>query len=47
MRTKDEREMLKATKEKKAKTEKSKGNGSYSERLRSNRFCCAFKLGFV
>ena len=47
MKTKDEREMLKTTKEKKAKTEKSKGNGSYSERLRSNRFCCAFKLGFV
>ena len=43
----DDREMQKTTKEKQTKTERSKGNGSYSERLRANWFCCTFKLGFV
>ena len=47
MKTIDDREMQKTTKEKQAKTERSKGNGSYSERLRANSFCCTFKLGFV
>ena len=35
MKTIDEREMQKATKEKQAKTERSKGNRSYSERVRA------------
>ena len=32
---------------KKANTEKNKGNKSYSESVRAKWFCCAFKLGFV
>ena len=47
MKTIDEREMQKATKEKQTKTERSKGNRSYSERVRAKWFCCAFKLGFL
>ena len=47
MKTIDEREMQKTTKEKQTKTEKSKGNRSYSERVRAKWFCCAFKLGFL
>ena len=47
MKTIDEREMKKTTKEKQKKAERSKGNGSYSERVRSKWFCCAFKLGFL
>ena len=35
MKTMDEREMQKAKKEKQAKTESSKGNRSYSERVRA------------
>ena len=35
MKTIDEREMPKTTKEKQAKTERSKGNRSYSERVRA------------
>ena len=35
MKTIDEREMQKSTKEKQAKTERSKGNRSYSERVRA------------
>ena len=42
----DEREMQKTAKEKQTKTERSKGNKSYSERVRGKCFCCAFKLGF-
>ena len=34
-------------KKKKAKTEKNKGNESYSERVRANWFCCVFNLGFL
>ena len=34
MKTVDEREIQKTTKEKQAKTEKHKGNRSYSERVR-------------
>ena len=47
MKTIDEREMQKTTKEKQTKTERSKGNRSYSERVRVKWFCCAFKLGFL
>ena len=32
---------------KKTNTEKNKGDRSYSERVRSKWFCCAFKLGFL
>ena len=46
MKTIDEREIQNTTKEKQAKTEKSKGNRNYSERGRA-RYCCAFKLGFI
>ena len=35
MKTKDEREMQKTTTEKQTKTERSKGNRSYSERMRA------------
>ena len=31
----------------KKKIEKKKGSKSYSERVRANWFCCAFKLGFL
>ena len=47
MKTTDEREMQRTTKEKQTKTETSKENRSYSERLRATWFCCAFKLGFL
>ena len=48
MKTIDEREMQKnKIKEKQIKTERSKGNRSYSERVRAKWFCCAFKLGFL
>ena len=47
MKTIDEREMQKATKEKQTKAERSKGNRSYKERVRAKWFCCAFKLGFL
>ena len=39
--------MQETTKEKQVKTERSKGNRSYSERVRTKWFCCAFKLGFL
>ena len=35
MKTKDERQMQKTTKEKQTKAESSKGNRSYSERMRA------------
>ena len=47
MKTIDEREMQKTTKEKQTKTERSKGNRSYSERVKGKLFCCASKLGFL
>ena len=47
MKTIDVREMQKTTKGKQKKTERSKGNRSYSERVRAKWFCCAFKLGFL
>ena len=43
MKTIDKWEMQKTTKEKQTKTEKNKGNRSYSERVRAKWFCCAFK----
>ena len=43
----DEREIQKTAKEKQTKAETSKGNKSYSERVRAKWFCCAFKLGFL
>ena len=47
MKTTDEREMQKTTKEKQTKAEMSKGNRSYRETVRAKWFCCAFKLGFL
>ena len=47
MKTIDEREMQKTTKEKQTKTGRSQGNRSYSERGRAKRFCCEFMLGFL
>ena len=46
VKTIDERELQK-TKEKQTNTERSKGNRSYSERVRAKSFCCAVKLGFL
>ena len=34
------------TTKKQTKTEKSKGDRNYSERVRAKWFCCAFKVGF-
>ena len=34
-------------KHRKKKTEKNKGDKSYSERVRAKGFCCTFKLGFL
>ena len=47
MKTIDEGEMQKPTKEKQTKTERSKRNKSCSERVRAKWFCCAFKLDFL
>ena len=47
MKTTHQREMQKATKEKQTKTERSKRNRSYSERVRAKWFCFSFKLGFL
>ena len=38
---------MKEKRRKKTKTEKNKGDKSYSERVRAKWFCCAFKLGFL
>ena len=46
-KTIDQRELQKTRTEKQAKKERSKGNRSYSERVRAKWFCCAFKLGFL
>ena len=46
MKTIDEGDLQKTTKEKQTKTERSKGNRRYSERLRAKWFCLVFKLGF-
>ena len=37
-------ENCKKIKEKQTKTERSKGNRSYSERVKAKLFCCAFKF---
>ena len=47
MKTVDEREMQKTSKEKQTKRERSNGNRSYSQRLRPKWFCFAFKLNFL
>ena len=47
MKTIDDRDLQKTTKEKETKTERSKGNRTYSKRVRAKLFCCAFKLGFL
>ena len=47
MKTIDERELQNTTKEKQRKTERSKRNRTYSERVRAKWFYCAFKLGFL
>ena len=47
MRAVGEIEMQKTTEEKQTKTKRSKGNKSYSERVRAKWFCWAFKLGFL
>ena len=44
MKTINEREMQKTTKEK--QTERIKVNKSYSESVRAKLFCCPFELGF-
>ena len=46
-KTIDEREFPKKTKGKQIKTERSKGNASYSERVRAKWLCWEFKLGFL
>ena len=50
MRTIDEREKQKTkatTTKKKTRTERSKRNRSYIERVRAKWFCCTFQLGFL
>ena len=47
MKTIDEKEMQKTTKEEQTKAERSKESRSYSERMRAKCFCCEFKLGFL
>ena len=47
MKTIDETELQKTAKEKQTKTEGSKGNRTYSERVRAKSFCFAFRLGFL
>ena len=47
MKTIYERELQKTAKEKQTKTERSKRNRSYTERMRGKWFCYAFKLGFL
>ena len=44
MKTIDERGMQKSTKEKQTKTERSKENRNYSERVRAKWFCCALRF---
>ena len=47
MKTIDEGEMQKTTKNNQTKTERSRGNRSYSERVRAKWSCCVFKSGFL
>ena len=39
--------MEKTTKETQTRTERSKENKNYSERMRAKEFCCTFKLDFL
>ena len=39
--------MKEKRRKKETKTEKNKGDKSYSERVRAKWFCCTFKLGFL
>ena len=47
MKTTNQKERQKAIEEKQTKSKSSKGNRSYSERVRSKWFCSTFKLGFL
>ena len=47
MKTIDDSDLQKTTKEKETKTERSKENRTYSKRVRAKLFGCAFKLGFL
>ena len=47
MKTIDEREMKRKTKEKQTKTKRSKGKRSFSGRVGAKWFCCPFELGFL
>ena len=47
IKTIDERKLQETTKEKQTKTKRSEGNRSYSERVKTKWFYCAFKLGFL
>ena len=47
MKTINERELQKTTNEKQTKTERSKGNRSYSKRVRAKWFSCEFILEFL
>ena len=47
MKTINEREMQKTTKETQTKAERSEGNRSYSKRVRAKWFCFVFMLGFL
>ena len=46
---KEKRKKKKKKKKKKQRQKRTRGGGdrSYSERVRANLFCCAFKLGFL
>ena len=47
MKTIDERQLQKTSKEQKVMTERSKGKRSYSKRVSAKWFCGVFKLGFL
>ena len=47
MKTIDQKEIQKTKKAKQTKTERNKGNRSYSKRARSKLFFCVFKLDFL
>ena len=47
IKTIDEKELQKTTKEKQTKTERSRRNRTYKEKVRAKLFCSAFKLAFL
>ena len=47
IKTIEERELQKTTKEKQTKTERSNGNRTYTKRVRAKWLRCAFKLGLI